>query len=62
MNAKLFAASLFAFAGILSGRIASSDEQHEWVAWSDVATDSIEAGKEFIVAWGDRKGKRGSNS
>ena len=59
MDAKLFVASLFAFAGVLSGRIASSDEQHEWVAWSDVATDAIDAGREFLKAWKDRKAEGG---
>lgn len=45
---KLFA-SLAAFAGILAGRIASSEV--DWVGWRETADDAIEAGEEFCKAW-----------
>ena len=41
-------ASLVAFAGLLSGRIARGDD---YVEWEGAAVDAIHAGAEFVKAW-----------
>lgn len=52
-----YLASLFAFAGLLAGRIASPGDA-EWVGWRDAADDSIIAGQEWADAWRERKTKK----
>lgn len=49
---KLFIVSLFAFTGLLAGRIASLN--CDWVGWGATAKDAIEAGEEFLREWSAR--------
>ena len=48
---KLFIVSLFAFTGLLAGRIASVN--CEWVEWGDTAKDAIAGAGEFLGVWAD---------
>ncbi len=50
---RLFIASLFAYSGILAGRIASPNT--EWVEWRQAADDAIEAAREFSSAWDENQ-------
>ncbi len=47
-------ASLFAFTGLLAGRIANPDRE-DFIEWRTVAEDAISAGKEWTEAWKERK-------
>lgn len=54
---KLFLASLFAYAGILAGRIAAPKSR----SWCESAPDmAIQAGEEFVKSWSGKSSRQSS--